>query len=131
MGPRLRLLLDTHALLWWFDGGELLSKRALRAIRDQQNTVLVSAASAWEIAIKAQAGKLNAGSLLTAFEHEVEEEGFVEMPISAGHAIRAGTLPGPHTDPFDRMLAAQAQAEHLAIISKDDCFDRHGVKRIW
>jgi PIN domain nuclease of toxin-antitoxin system len=126
-----KVLLDTPVLLWWLDGESKLSRRARRAIQNQETTVLVSAASAWEIAIKTKAGKLDAGPLVANFHNELVQEGFSELPISSDHAIRAGLLEGPHKDPFDRMLAAQAQAENLAVISKDSFFDAFGVRRIW
>jgi PIN domain nuclease of toxin-antitoxin system len=131
MGFGMKLLLDTHALLWWFDGSSHLSRRALRAIESQSNSVVVSAVSAWEIAIKSAGAKLDAGPLLAGFRTEIEQEGFSELPISLEHAVRAGLLPGPHHDPFDRMLIAQAQLENLAIVSRDDSFDRYSVRRIW
>jgi PIN domain nuclease of toxin-antitoxin system len=131
MGPRVRALLDTHALLWWLESPGRLSRAARRAIEDQATTVMVSAATAWEIAIKSRAGKLEAGPLVADFTGELEEEGFAELAISAGHATRAGLLGGPLRDPFDRMLIAQAQAENLSIISKDKWFDGYAVQRIW
>lgn len=127
----MKVLLDTHVLLWWLSGDTKMSRRARHVIQDQENMVLVSAASAWEIAIKSKAGKLEAGPLVADFQREVGEAGFSELPISSDHAIRAGLLRGPHKDPFDRMLAAQAQAEYLAVISKDKLFDDYGVRRIW
>ncbi len=127
----MKVLLDTHALLWWLEGGIKLSKRARAAIQNQETTVLVSAASAWEIAIKSQAGKLEAGPLLADFEKELDNEGFEALSISATHAIRAGLLMGPHKDPFDRMIAAQAQAEGAQVVSKDASFDSYAVRRIW
>ena len=131
MGHRVKVLLDTHVLLWWLGGESKLSRRARHTIQNQETTVLVSAASAWEIAIKTKAGKLDAGPLVANFHNELAQEGFSELPISSDHAIRAGLLEGPHRDPFDRMLAAQAQAENLAVISKDSFFDAFGVRRIW
>jgi PIN domain nuclease of toxin-antitoxin system len=131
VGHRVKVLLDTPVLLWWLGGESKLSRRARRAIQNQETTVLVSAASAWEIAIKTKAGKLDAGPLVANFHNELVQEGFSELPISSDHAIRAGLLEGPHKDPFDRMLAAQAQAENLAVISKDSFFDAFGVRRIW
>jgi PIN domain nuclease of toxin-antitoxin system len=131
VGLRVKVLLDTPVLLWWLGGESKLSRRARRAIQNQETTVLVSAASAWEIAIKTKAGKLDAGPLVANFHNELVQEGFSELPISSDHAIRAGLLEGPHKDPFDRMLAAQAQAENLAVISKDSFFDAFGVRRIW
>lgn len=128
----MQLLLDTHALLWWMtdDGG--LSARARSSIEQTRNTVLVSAASAWEIATKVRLGKLpTAADLAADFRVIVEREGFELLAITADHAIRAGLLPGSHKDPFDRMLIAQAQAEDLALVSNEELFDSYGVRRIW
>lgn len=127
----MNVLLDTHVLLWWLEGGSQLSRRALNLIQNRETTVFVSAASAWEIAIKSAAGRLQAGPLVTDFQKELDEEGFAELPIFSRHAIRAGLLKGPHKDPFDRMLAAQAEVENLSIISKDRSFDELGVRRVW
>jgi len=126
-----RALLDTDTLLWWLESPGKLSHAARQAIENQATTVLVSAASAWEIAIKSRAGKLEAGPLVTDFSGELEEEGFAELGISAAHAIRAGLLRGPLRDPFDRMLIAQAQSENLSIVSKDKWSDDYAVRRIW
>lgn len=127
----MRILIDTHVLIWWLDGGARLSRRVQNAFRDPDTTILVSAASAWEIAIKSAMGKIDAGPLIDNFDHELEQEGFVELPILARHAVRAGLLSGPHKDPFDRMLAAQALTENVALISKDTHFDSYPVRRIW
>ena len=127
----MKLLLDTHALLWWLQGGSDMSRRASDVIQSQENSVIVSAATAWEIAIKAQQGKLHAAPLLSDFAGELADEAFLELPILSHHAIRAGLLPGAHKDPFDRMLIAQAQSENLTILSKDKRFDGYGVRRIW
>ena len=127
----MNLLLDTHALLWWWERPERLSSRARLVIENQENAVFVSAASAWEIAIKSKSGKLEAGSLVVDLVHELEEEGFTEIPISAEHAVRAGLLGGSLRDPFDRMLIAQAQAENLAVVSRDKWFDEYAVRRVW
>jgi PIN domain nuclease of toxin-antitoxin system len=126
----MRMLLDTHALLWWLEGGKNLSPRALDAIQSQEIAILVSAVSAWEIAIKSESGKLDAGPLVADFRGELEQEGFTELPISVDHAVRAGLLKGPHKDP-DRMLVAQAQAENVPIISRDKWFDGYAVRRVW
>jgi PIN domain nuclease of toxin-antitoxin system len=92
----------------------------------------VSAASAWEIATKVRLGKLPiALDLAHDFTAHLERERFETLPVSAEHGIRAGLLPGPHKDPFDRMLIAQALAENLAIVSNDVVFDGYGVKRVW
>ena len=92
----------------------------------------MSAASAWELAIKFQQGKLRkAADLVSNFPIEIEQEGFQFLPISAEHGIRAGLLPGPHKDPFDRMLIAQSQAENTPIISNEAVFEAYGVRRLW
>ncbi len=127
----MKVLLDTHVLLWWLEGGSQLSRRARNLIRNRVTVVFVSAASAWEIAIKSASGRLQAAQLVADFEKELQEEGFSELPIFSRHALRAGLLKSPHKDPFDRMLAAQAEAEDLPIISKDKSFDEFGVRRIW
>ena len=127
----MRLLLDTHALLWWATDDAALSKRG-RAQVGQSTEVLVSAASAWEMAIKVALGRLpSAMDLIANFEDSLHNRGFKILPITAAHGIRAGLLPGPHKDPFDRMLIAQAQAENLAIVSNDEIFDGYGIRRIW
>jgi PIN domain nuclease of toxin-antitoxin system len=106
----MRLLLDTHALLWWLDGDERLSRAARDAIGDETHPVLVSAASAWEIATKVRLGKLpGAVEVAERMADVLVMQGFAELAISIDHARRAGLLPGPHRDPFDRMLIAQQQ----------------------
>jgi PIN domain nuclease of toxin-antitoxin system len=127
-----RALLDTHTLLWWFSDDPSLSSLARQFTADIENFAIVSAASAWEIAIKVRLGKLpGAAGLVDDFVSYLEREGFDPLPITLDHAIRAGLLPGFHKDPFDRMLIAQAQAESLPIISNDEIFDEYGVRRIW
>ena len=127
----MRLLLDTNALLWWFQEHPSLSSKARRAISSTENQILVSTAVGWEISIKSSAGKLEIAGLLDGFEAKLVEEGMAVLPISMDHAIRAGRLPGHHKDPFDRMLVAQAHAENLAVISSDPMFERYGVRRVW
>jgi PIN domain nuclease of toxin-antitoxin system len=127
----LRVLLDTQALLWWLCDAPVLSPKARRAIAKVENDVFVSAASAWEMAIKTRSGKLDAQELLDRLQLELSEQGFLVLPISLGHAVRAGALIEHHKDPFDRMLVAQAQAENLALVSNDSVFDRYGIRRIW
>ncbi len=128
----MRALLDTHALLWWLDGDERLSEPARAFIGDEDNVVLVSAASAWEIATKVRIGRLP-GAVQVAAELDacLTSQGFTELAITLTHGLRAGGLPGPHRDPFDRMLIAQAQAENLALISNETVFDAYGVRRLW
>jgi PIN domain nuclease of toxin-antitoxin system len=127
-----RLLLDTHTLLWWLDGDRRLSRRARVAIADDDNHVLVSAASAWELATKARLGKLP-GALAVATDVAgcVTRQGFHELPITIHHAQRAGSLNIEHRDPFDRMLIAQSQMEDLAIVSSERLFDGFGIERLW
>jgi PIN domain nuclease of toxin-antitoxin system len=128
----LRALLDTHALLWWLSDDPALTRTARKTIAETKNTLVVSAASAWEIAIKVRLGKLpTAIDLAADFSGLIEREGFQLLAISAEHAIRAGLLHGPHKDPFDRMLIAQAQAENIPIISNELSFESYGLRRLW
>jgi len=127
-----RALLDTHTLLWWLSDDPALSRPARKFIAEIKNSAIVSAASAWEIATKVRLGKLpTAVDLAADFVGYLEREGFELLPISPDHGIRAGLLPGPHKDPFDRMLIAQAQAESMPVVSNDLVFDSYGVRRIW
>jgi PIN domain nuclease of toxin-antitoxin system len=121
----MRLLLDTRALLWALADPERLSDAERPAISEGRNEVLASAASAWEIAIKREAGKLRAPDDLV---EAAEQTGFEWLAISARRAILAGSLPAHHRDPLDRMLAAQAQAESLAIVIRDDRLSHYGVE---
>ncbi len=128
----MRLLLDTHAFLWWIADSGRLSRKARRFIADETNDIAVSAASAWEIATKHRIGRLPGGEAVALDVGGcIAGQGFTELPISVGDAERAGRLPGPHRDPFDRMLAAQALARGLPIISIDGVFDRYGLNRLW
>ena len=128
----MRALLDTHALLWWLSDDPALTRTARKIIAETKNTLIVSAASAWEIATKVRLGKLPIGAdLVSDFSGQIEREGFELLAISAEHGIRAGLLPGPHKDPFDRMLIAQSQAEHTPIISNEAVFESYGVRRVW
>ena len=128
----MRLLLDTHTLLWWLDGDRRLTRRARQAIGNASNVVLVSAASAWEIATKVRIGKLPGATDVAAdIPGCLTSQKFDSLDISVLHAQRAGRLPGEHRDPFDRMLIAQAQIEDLPIVSNDNVFDSYGVARLW
>lgn len=123
----MRLLLDTHALLWWQRGDRRLSSVARRAISDA-DSVQVSAAALWEIVIKAQLGKIEA-SLDAVFD--LSADGFRELPIRGIHARAAGELPPHHNDPFDRMIAAQAQVEDLILVTSDPIFTAYGVRTLY
>lgn len=128
----MRLLLDTHALIWFFLGDERLSPRARVAILDSDATILVSAASAMEIATKHRIGKLpQAERLVLDLPRMVAEQGFDDLPITTGHALRAGMLAIPHRDPFDRLLIAQSQMEEAALVSNEAAFDQRGAIRLW
>jgi PIN domain nuclease of toxin-antitoxin system len=127
-----RLLLDTHALIWWFAGDLALSNDAQIAISDPVNEVFVSAASAWELATKFRIGRLpHAAALAADFPAAIAGQGFLELPINLRHGQTAGSLPGPHRDPFDRMLISQALLSNLALVSNEAVFDRYGVRRFW
>jgi PIN domain nuclease of toxin-antitoxin system len=127
-----RILIDTHALLWWLSDDPSLSRAARKAMAETSNVLLVSAASAWEIATKVRLGRLpGAAELVADFQGFMRREGFTTFDISADHAVRAGLLPGPLKDPFDRMLISQAQAENLPIVSNERSFEAYGVRRLW
>ena len=126
------LLLDTHAVLWWSTDDSALPASARKYIAHYGTDVFVSAASAWEVATKYRLGRLpGAADIVADFVGFLSRQSFQELPVSAAHGIRAGSLPGPYRDPFDRMLIAQAQAENLAIVSNDIIFDEYGVRRLW
>jgi PIN domain nuclease of toxin-antitoxin system len=127
-----RLLLDTHALLWWFLDDASLSTAARRAIADDANDSFVSAVSAWEIATKCRIGKLPRAAFLAGnFLGMVEAQGFAELPISIRHGQLAGSLPSIHRDPFDRILIAQAIVSDMTLISNEELFGAYGVARLW
>ena len=126
------MLLDTHAFIWWFSGSSRLPLTARRAIADDDNDVLVSAASAWEIATKHRLGKIpNAEELALNISGAIAAQNFQPLPITVDDAARAGALPGPHRDPFDRMLIAQALRHNFLFVSNESAFDRYGVRRLW
>jgi PIN domain nuclease of toxin-antitoxin system len=128
----LRLLLDTHALIWWLAGDEALSSLARDAIADEANLVAVSAASAMEVATKTRLGKLPGAALLTQnFAALIADQGFAELAITVRHARLAGEMNIAHKDPFDRLLIAQAQAEDMALVSNETLFDDFAVRRLW
>lgn len=128
----MRLLLDTHALIWWLAGDDALSRRAREAIADEDNPVAVSAASAMEVATKFRIGKLAQAALLAQnFEAIIAGQGFAELAISVHHARIAGEMNIVHKDPFDRLLIAQAQAEDMVLVSNEALFDGFAVKRLW
>lgn len=123
-----RLLLDTHALLWWLTDDPALSATAREVLADPVNEPLVSAASVWEIAIKRSLGKLTAPNDLP---DRIAEQGFSWLPVSAAHAWQVRELPAHHRDPFDRLLIAQALVERLAIITTDAHFNDYDIEVYW
>lgn len=128
----MRLLLDTHAFLWFIQGDENLSQQSRLLIEDSKNEVLISVATLWEIAIKSNLKKLD---LLEPFEvlipREIINNELTQLPITIEHLVQLGQLPFYHRDPFDRLLIAQSLFEQVPLVSKDSQFDEYGVKRIW
>lgn len=128
----MRLLLDTSTLLWFWLGGRTLSKPVKDAITDCNHLIYVSPISAMEIATKHRVGKLpGAENVLATFDEALQADGFLSLPLLNVHARLAGSLPGEHRDPFDRMLAAQAILEDLMLVSSDTAFDALGARRLW
>ena len=125
-------ILDTHALLWWLYNDSLLSPTARAVLSDPASELYVSAASVWEITTKHRIGKLaEAGDVPDRIEHYLHKGRFLSLPISIEHAAAAGRLDGPHKDPFDRMLIAQAQGLAYPVITRDPVFAAYGVQVIW
>jgi PIN domain nuclease of toxin-antitoxin system len=122
------LLLDTHALLWWLSNDPALPATARAAIARPGTLVFVSAASAWEMSIKSAQGKLTVPEDLEA---QLSRHRFRPLPITVAHGLAAGDLPRHHGDPFDRMLIAQAQLEHLTIVTHDPKFPPYSVPILW
>lgn len=120
----MRFLLDTHTLLWWLSDPNVLSSEAREAVRNASNEIYVSAASAWEIAIKKRIGKLQAPDDL---ETQIQENRFTPLPIDVRHALAVERLPPIHRDPFDRMLIMQARLEVLTLISRDDVIPQYEI----
>lgn len=127
----MRLLLDTHTVLWYVSGQRDLGGDAQRAIRDATNEAWVSMASFWEIAIKQSLGKLELKPDIDALVSKCAFARIGLLPIAPAHAKRLVSLPHHHRDPFDRMLVAQALEEHFQIVSCDVLLDAYGIKRIW
>jgi PIN domain nuclease of toxin-antitoxin system len=123
-----RLLVDTHALLWWLTDDRALSAGARELMSDGANELRVSAASIWEIAIKRGLGRLEAPDDLPAV---IEDEGFAFLPVGPDHAWEAGRLPDHHRDPFDRVLVAQARVEALTLLTADEQLRAYGVPCVW
>jgi PIN domain nuclease of toxin-antitoxin system len=128
----MKALLDTHAFLWWITDDPRLSSRVRELTGDSTNTLFLSAASGWEIAIKAQLGKLQLPDNLERYiADQLSLNGFESLPIQLRHALHVYTLPDLHRDPFDRILVAQSQLEQLPILTVDPQLARYGVDVIW
>jgi len=128
----MRLLLDTHTLLWFLLEDSRLSTRAWDNIADPDASVFVSPASIWEIAIKISLGKYALPSPFISFwEEQLQANDFALLPISVPHTARVAVLPFHHRDPFDRLIIAQSLVEVIPVVSSDATFDDYGVKRIW
>lgn len=127
----MRLLLDTHALLWFQAGDRRLSRSARSAMEATDAELVVSAASVWEMAIKASLGRLRLDVSVDAYVSEKFSRGYRALPVSVAHAARVETLPWHHRDPFDRLLAAQALVERTKLITRDRVFKKYGVTVVW
>ena len=128
----MKLLLDTHAFLWWVVDDPRLSRRARIAIGDPKSDVFFSVASAWELVIKASLGRLDVPRPLEdLLPEQLTLNGFRVLPVTLSHALAVAELPAHHNDPFDRLLAAQAQVEGLRLVTRDRQLARYGVERIW
>lgn len=113
------------------EAADRLPRNAMAVIAGSENQVLISAVVAWEIAIKVNLGKITASVSIDELARVIRDQGFDELAISLDHAVRAGSLPPHHSDPFDRMLIAQALVEDVPIVSNDRAFDAYGVRRLW
>lgn len=128
----MRLLLDTHTLVWWLAGDDRLTEKVRALLSDEAHEILVSAATAWELSTKHRLGKLpGVAAIVDDLATYIDAQGFIALDITLAHAQRAGALAGAHRDPFDRMLAAQAHIEDLILVSADEALDAFGVRRVW
>ncbi|MGB8259040.1 MAG: type II toxin-antitoxin system VapC family toxin [Terracidiphilus sp.] len=127
----MRVLLDTHTLLWLLDGSLRLPPRALSVLRDPNTEPVISLVTPWELSIKCGVGKLDVADLLDGFETRLATAGYTVIETTVGQVIRSGLLPFFHRDPFDRLLAAQSIDLDIPLITGDPVFERYGVRRIW
>jgi PIN domain nuclease of toxin-antitoxin system len=128
----LRVLLDTHAFLWWDIAPDELSPVARACLEHPENTVLLSVVSVWEMQIKAQLGRLTLRlPLATLIREQQERNGFVMLPVTLEHVLAVQDLPNRHKDPFDRLLIAQALAEDATLLSRDAVFSSYPVRVLW
>jgi len=128
----MKLLLDSHVLIWWASSSEKLSQNIYNLINDTNNTLLFSIASVWQMQIKFQLGKLNLNSSLpTLIDNQQRVNNLQILPIDLTHIYALNNLPSHHKDPFDRLLIAQAIVEKMPIVSIDEVFDNYPIKRLW
>lgn len=128
----MRLLVDSHALLWFDEGNQRLGAKAQAMMSDPWNELLLSTVSIWEIAIKVSLGKLRLLESFDAYmQRVIHDNGLVNLPISLDHLKTLLTLPFHHRDPFDRLLISQAMVENMSILSADTLFDKYPITRIW
>ncbi len=126
----MRLLLDTHSLLWFLAGHRRLSHRARRAAESPANAVYISAVSGYELAYKRMRGQLDF-AIVDELSEYVQRARLIELPVTLAHTVAAGELPWLHRDPWDRVLVAQARSESLTIVTTDPEFEAYGVKTLW
>ena len=128
----MKVLIDTHTFLWWCMDDEQLSSHAREIIADGRNEIYLSAASAWEIAIKAAKGRLTLPEKPAAYvSSRISQHRFLSLPIQMSHALHVYNLPLHHADPFDRLLIAQSQLETLPLVTKDENIQRYDLETIW
>lgn len=128
----MRLLLDTHALIWWWKDDPVLPATARKAMTAPNSTVYVSAATGWEMATKVRKGQLpEMADRMPDFEDHVRQDGFELLAVEADHGVRGGLLPGSHKDPFDRLLAAQALIGKLTLVTCDREIAAFGCEVLW
>ena len=127
----MRLLLDTHVFLWFVAGDARLSRRARRALEDEDNDIFLSAASVWEMAIKTSLGRLTLPTSVARYTEDKLRHGLQMLPIDWPHAAGVEDLPWHHSDPFDRLLIAQARIEGFSVVTGDAAFRPYGVTIVW
>ena len=124
----MRILLDTHVLIWYLEGNQSLARESRQLVVDSRNDIFVSIVSLWEIAIKTGFGKLTISRSLSDILQQLTKQAIDVLPIMAGHVLQVATLPFHHRDPFDRMIVAQAQVESLPVMTCDAAFAAYGIK---
>jgi len=127
----MRLLLDTHAFIWFVENDSNLTITSKNIIQEESNTIILSIVSLWEITIKTSLKKLEISRDIKEIIELIPENGFEILPITPPHLIELSRLPFFHRDPFDRLLVAQAISENVHFISKDEVLDKYGIERIW